>query len=99
MTKNRARKRATRQRAALMGERYTVAQRALAEPQPHSAGRMHNLMHRIPGVSSHVDGGLQGTTARGRNSSTRLRHDPRHNEPRVLVAWQNWIARRVGAGR
>lgn len=98
MTKNRARKQAARQRVALTGERYVVAQRAAAETQPHSVSRMHDLMHKVPGVPSHVAGGLQGITSRGRNSHPGLRHHPRHNEPRVLVAWQNWIARRVGVG-
>jgi hypothetical protein len=49
MTKKRARKQATRQRAALTGERYVVAQRAVDLPP---TGRMHELMHRIPGVTS-----------------------------------------------
>lgn len=96
MTKNRARKQAARQRVALTGERYVVAQRAAAERQPREAGRMHALTHKVPGVPTHIDGGLQGMTPRGRNSNPGLRNHPRHKEPRVLVAWQNWIARRVG---
>jgi hypothetical protein len=98
MTKNRARKLAARQRAALTGERYVVAQRAVAEHKPGGTGRMHDAMHKIPGMPSHVDGGLQATASRGRNSHSRLRRNPRHNEPRVLVAWQNWIGRRLGVG-
>jgi hypothetical protein len=97
MTKNRARKQAARKRVALTGERYVVAQRAAAEPQPRGAGRMHDLMHKVPGVPAHVDGGLQGITSRGRNSNPRRQH-PRRDEPRVLVAWQNWIARRMRVG-
>jgi hypothetical protein len=101
MTKDRARKHAARQRATLTGERYVVAQRATAQPQPHTAGRMHDLMHEMPGVPAHIEGGFQGSTSRGRSSNprqqNRLRHNtPRvHNEPRVLVAWQNWIASRL----
>jgi hypothetical protein len=96
MTKNRAHKRATRERIALTGERYVVAQRSAAEPQARRANRVHDLMHKVPGVPAHVAGGLQRAT-RVRNSNPR-RQQPRHNEPRVLVAWQNWIARRLGVG-
>jgi hypothetical protein len=98
MTKDRARKQAARKRAALTGESYVVAQRAIAEQRPHDLGRMHDLVHKVPGVPTHVDGGLQGATSpRRRNSNPGLqsRNHLRHNEPRVLVAWQNWIARRL----
>ena len=99
MTKDRARKQAARQRAALTGERYVVAQRAIAEPEPpRTYGWMHELTHRVPGVPAHVEGGLQATRSKGRNTPHSLRRNPAHSEPRVLVAWQNWIARRVGAG-
>src|SRR4051794_34577927 len=99
MTKDRARKRAARQRVALTGERYVVAQRAIAEPQPpREHGRMHDLTHRLPGVPSHVEGGLQATRPKGRNVPRSLRQNPVHKEPRVLVGWQNWMARRVGVG-
>ena len=105
MTKDRARKQAARQRAAATGERYVVAQRAVAEPvrtpaepQPHKGGRIHELTHKLPGVPSHVDGGLQGAASRGSNTNRVLQHRTRHNEPRVLVAWQNWIARRLRVG-
>ena len=100
MTKNRARKQATRQRVAATGERYVVAQRAVAEPQPDELTGLHALTHRVPGVPAHVDGGLQVTATRGRsNPTTRNRNANRqHGEPRVLVGWQNWIARRLGAG-
>jgi hypothetical protein len=97
MTKDRARKQATRQRAAVTGERYVVAQRTAAEPAPKPVGRLDALTHRVPGVPAHVEGGLQGTTSRRRNSNP-TSQNPRHGEPRVLVAWQNWIARRLGAG-
>jgi hypothetical protein len=99
MTKNRAHKRAIRTRAARTGERYVVARRTVAEPQRHSPSRMHEFMHSITGVPAHVEGGLQGATPRGRKTHPEVRHklrgNPRHNEPRVLVAWQNWIARRL----
>lgn len=100
MTKDRARKQAVRERAALTGERYVVAQRATSERQPHKAGRLHEFTHRMPGVPAHVDGGLQAKASRIRNSKptshNNVHHNARHNEPRVLVAWQNWIARRLG---
>jgi len=96
MTKNRARKQAARQRAALTGERYVVAQRAAVEPPKTS--RMHDLMHRAPGVPFHVDGGLQRSAKPDRQAGRNPRRTHRHAEPRVLVAWQNWIARRVGEG-
>jgi hypothetical protein len=99
MTKNRARKQAARERAARTGERYVVAQRATAEHQPHNAGRLHALTHRVPGVPAHIDGGLQASAPRSRNPRQHRNarhHNPQHNEPRVLVAWQNWIARRFG---
>jgi hypothetical protein len=99
MTKNRAAKQSARDRAALTGERYVVAQRAVSSPQPPTSGRLHRLTHQVPRVPSHVDGGLQATATRGRNTHPRLQDRARHGEPRVLVAWQNWIARRVGAHR
>ena len=98
MTKDRARKRATRQRAALTGERYVVAQRSVGESQPSTSGRLHALTHRVPRVPAHVDGGLQRRAPRRRTANPARRHQASHGEPRVLVAWQNWIARRLGAG-
>ena len=97
MTKNRARKQAARQRAALTGERYVVAQRAAATPEPHSSGWMHELTHRVPGIPAHVEGGLQRRVPANRNAKHTGRRNAPHAEPRVLVAWQNWIARRLGA--
>ena len=96
MTKNRARKQAARQRAALTGERYVVAQRAAAEPPRTS--RMHDLMHRLPGMPPHLDGGLQRSAKPDRRAGRNPYRTRRHAEPGVLVAWQNWITRRVGAG-
>ena len=94
MTKDRARKGAARQRAAVTGERYVVAQRATIEHPPVKQGRLHALTHRVPGVPTHLDGGLQGTARRTSRARNRTRT---HGEPRVLVGWQNWIARRFGA--
>lgn len=102
MTKDRARKKATRQRVAVTGERYVVAQRALTEPAPRKLGRLDALTHRVPGVPPHVDRGLQSTsTSRRANPPSRnpKSRNPQHEDPRVLVAWQNWIARRFGAGK
>jgi len=104
MTRDRARKHAARQRAAVTGERYVVARRVTAEPASTEIGRLDALTHKVPGVPPHVDGGLQAATPRGRTANPRQRdrtrnHEPRvHGEPRILVAWQNWIARRVGTG-
>jgi hypothetical protein len=94
MTKNRARKQDARKRAALTGEPYVVAQRAVAQRQPQKSSRIHTLTHKIAGVPAHVGGGLQGVT-RSRASNPTTRHQHQHGEPRVLVAWQNWIARRL----
>ena len=107
MTKDRARKQAARRRAAVTGESYVVAQRAVAGPQqlPRDAGRMHELTHKVPGVPAHVEGGLQGGVSSSRKSRPQLGRGVRgnearvHGEPRVLVGWQNWIARRVSGGK
>lgn len=98
MTKNRARKQATRNRAALTGERYVVAQRTVAEPLARKLRRLDALTHRLPGVPPHIDGGLQARAPRNSNPKRAARRNPEHGEPRVLVAWQNWIARRLGVG-
>lgn len=97
MTKDRARKRATRNRVALTGERYVVARRATPQLPLHGDGWWHEITHRVPGVPPHVDGGRHGRA----NPAPRHhgRANRRHTEPHVLVAWQGWIARRVGAGR
>jgi hypothetical protein len=108
MTKNRAHKKAARQRAAVTGERYVVAERAvgqhpiaeLAAARGRSTSRAHDLMHELPGVPPHVDGGLQHATRPARTAAPSNPHQGRTNrqyhEPRVLVSWQNWIARRLG---
>ena len=97
MTKDRARKQAARERAALTGERYVVAQRAVAEPELKRIGRLDRLTHRVPGVPAHVEGGLQASAPRNHNSKHEVRPHTQPTEPRVFVVWQNWIARQLGA--
>ena len=99
MTKDKARKAAARARAAATGERYVVARRAIDnEQQPRTSGVLHRLTHRVPGVPAHVDGGLVARPNLRRQSPPR-RHQGRANDgtPRVLIGWQNRIARLVGA--
>ena len=91
------RKQAARQRVALTGERYVVAQRAVATSAPHSSGWMHELTHGVPGIPAHAEGGLQARVPANRNTGHPVRRNPSRTEPRVLVAWQNWIAKRLGA--
>jgi hypothetical protein len=97
MTKDRARKRATRHRAAATGERYVVARREAAEVLPQRGGRLHELTHRMPGVPAHLEGGLQGSTTRTRRAVPVHQGRAGHGEPRVLVDWQNRVARFFGA--
>ena len=96
MTTDKARKAAARERAARTGERYVVARRAIdAQPETHVDGALHRLMHRVPGVPEHVEGGL-----RGRPNGLHRPHvhtQPRRREPRVLVGLQHRIARLLGA--
>ena len=106
MTKNKANKLAARNRAAATGERYVVARRGVLQQSvaPPRLGRLDELTHRVPGVPAHIDGGLQGSkratrVARQQLSPRPAKNTPRvhvqrqHGEPRVLVAWQSWIAR------
>ena len=99
MTKNKAHKLAARNRAAATGERYVVARRGIqqATVTPPRLGRLDELTHRVPGVPAHIDGGLQGRprTVRPAPNSSHVHVQPEHSEPRVLVAWQNWIARKL----
>lgn len=101
MTKDRARKRAARDRAATTGERYVVAQRKVADSAPARTGVLDDLTHRVPGVPAHVDGGLQAqrkpTPARPAVQGHQGRQNPAHGEPQVLVGWLNGIARFFGA--
>jgi hypothetical protein len=97
MTTDRARKRAARDRAAATGERYVVARREAVEIPSRDGGRLHELTHRVPGVPAHVDGGRQARARR--NPSAPPVHQGRRNQnqPRILVGWQNRIARLFGA--
>ncbi|KAA2254046.1 hypothetical protein F0L68_31015 [Solihabitans fulvus] len=63
----------------------------------------HSAMHRIPGVPAHVEhpAGHQGTTHHGRARHHSVAHHHARNgrwnhsparRPRVLAAWQRWIA-------
>jgi hypothetical protein len=73
--------------------------------------KLHDLMHRLPGVPAHVDAAVQERHqhARPRGQSVRARPHPRarltnpthHHDrsPRVLVRWQGWIARVFRFGR
>lgn len=105
MTKDRARKQAARDRAAATGERYVVARRGAVEPPSPDGRVLHELTHRVPGVPAHVEGGLQAAAPRGQNLPKQKprKHEqpvhtqPTHGEPRVLVGWQNRIARLFGA--
>jgi len=96
MTKDRARKRAARDRAASTGERYVVARREAVATPTKDYGVLHDLTHRVPGVPAHVEGGLQGRPARVRTRPA-LQGRPNSNQPRVLVSWQQRIARFFGA--
>lgn len=111
MTKDRARKQAARDRAASTGERYVVARRQALERPSRDGGVLHDLTHLMPGVPAHVEGGLQARATRARvatpapqnplhQNPKRTQPDqtrPVHGEPRVLVGWQNRIARFFGA--
>ena len=100
MTKDRARKQAARERAAATGERYVVARRQAVEPPSPDGGVLHELTHRVPGVPVHVEGGFRrahdvavartGDGTRARSAESRPAET---RQPRVLVGWQNRIAR------
>ena len=96
MTKDRARKRAARDRAAATGESYVVARRRAVEPPPHDGGVLHDLTHRVPGVPAHAEGGLQARARRAPSAQPGRQGRPNRNQPRVLVGWQNRIARLFG---
>jgi len=66
---------------------------------------LHEATHRMPGVPEHVDhpSGHQGVPRHGRTRRAASdRHAPRTRNhsparpPRVLVAWQRWIASLFG---
>jgi hypothetical protein len=54
---------------------------------------LHEATHRVPGVPAH-DESPKANGRRGVNHYPRLQNSTAHREhsPRVLVAWQNWIA-------
>ena len=101
MTKNRARKKAARERAALTGERYVVARHSIlggeAPPAPSLSGVMtvalHRWTHLVPGVPSHPD----TVTRAKRNAPHVKRVHPSHpaRQKRVLRGWQERIERQV----
>jgi hypothetical protein len=63
------------------------------------AERAHEQLHKLPGMPEHSEGtrldrqgGLPNRPLRNRPlKSPRISHS--HNEPKVLVGWQNAIAR------
>ena len=64
--------------------------------------RLHDLTHRVPGVPAHDDQTVQERhQRRGPHPRARLANPTQHHErsPRVLVRWQNWIARLFRAER
>ncbi|MCI0156500.1 hypothetical protein KNO15_07300 [Leifsonia shinshuensis] len=69
------------------------------------AGALHEATHRVPGVPDHSarthGHAMQGKHPRpqGRHPRLQGRIHHQHREPRVLVAWQNRIARLFGALR
>jgi hypothetical protein len=97
MTKDRARKQAARDRAAATGERYVVARREAGESPSYDTSALHELTHRVPGVPAHVEGGLQARARRNPSALPAHQGRPNQNQPRVLVGWQNRIARLFGA--
>ncbi|AWS43406.1 hypothetical protein [Streptosporangium sp. 'caverna'] len=74
--------------------------------EPSFRDLLHQVTHRIPGVPAHAErpAGHQGGTRHGRawrssvahrSQNHGLNHSPAR-PPRVLVAWQNRIARFFG---
>lgn len=66
------------------------------------AGRLHEQMHKLPGMPPHSDAARlnhsRATKNHGRHPAPAGHHpalrspNPRHvRPPRVLVAWQEWI--------
>ncbi|MGI9822463.1 hypothetical protein [Agromyces sp. Marseille-Q5079] len=65
---------------------------------------LHDATHLVPGVPEHGEApaserhSRSRTDARRHGRGPRLQNSRRHHQapPRVLVAWQAWIARQVG---
>ena len=66
---------------------------------------LHDITHQVPGVPEHSENHPhQESASHARDRHSHPRKPERHhqvparhqNPPRVLVAWQNWIARHVG---
>lgn len=62
----------------------------------------HDATHLVPGVPAHSDAPARHdhrthTGARRPSRGPRLQNSNRHHQapPRILVAWQGWIGRRV----
>ena len=84
MTRDKARKRAVRERAAATGERYVVARRAVEHEHERADAHesvWHRVTHRVPGVPEHVEGG----SAPRRNLPHR-HHQGRPHDAGVTVA-------------
>jgi hypothetical protein len=68
------------------------------------SGRLHELLHKVPGVPPHSEAerlNANATAARIHGRHPRLVNPVAHhaNPPRVLVAWQEWIGRLVRRDR
>lgn len=65
---------------------------------------LHDATHQVPGVPDHSENQLpHRPRIRPSNNHPRLQSPERHQTPqrhrkppRVLIAWQNWIAERIG---
>jgi hypothetical protein len=77
-----------------------------------AGARLHDALHRLPGMPAHVQAGELNANAAAR----RLHHRPIRNRalrntplrspdghhgrpPRLLAGWQAWIGRRLGQGQ
>ena len=66
---------------------------------------MHDATHQVPGVPAHGENpSNQQPASRRINQQPQLKSTHRHHPaiernqrpPRVLIAWQNWIAAHIG---
>ena len=68
------------------------------------ASTLHDATHLVPGVPVHRDAPATERHHRTRaghrvhDTRPRVQNPDRHHQapPRILIAWQNWIGRRVG---